>query len=60
MTNGEKYQLSSHRHYVFERQCPHCGAVICGREPSDFGECKIKNMADFARWLNEEAQDDGK
>lgn len=47
MTNGEKYAGESHNHYVHERMCPKCNSTVCGCEPSDFRECKIKNKHDY-------------
>ena len=55
MTNGEKYAGESHNHYVFERMCPKCDCTVCGREPSDFRECRIKDKRDYERWLSQEA-----
>jgi hypothetical protein len=54
MTNGEKYANSSHNHYVFERMCPKCTCFVCGREPSDFNECLIKDERDYTQWLLQE------
>ena len=53
MTKGEKYVGESHNHYVFERMCPKCNNTVCGREPSDFRECRIKDMHDYEQWLKE-------
>ena len=53
MTNGEKYAGESHNHYVFERMCPTCNNTACGREPSDFRECRIKDKRDYEQWLKE-------
>jgi hypothetical protein len=53
MTNGEKYAGESHNHYVFERRCPKCNNTVCGREQSDFRECKIKDKHDYEQWLKE-------
>ena len=53
MTNGEKYAGESHNHYVSERMCPKCSSTVCGREPSDFRECKIKDKHDYEKWLKE-------
>ena len=53
MTNGEKYARESHNHYVFEHMCPKCSCTVCGREPSDFRECSIKNEHDYEQWLKE-------
>ena len=58
MTNGEKYAGESHNHYVFERMCPNCNSTVCGREPSDFRECKIKDKHDYEKWLKEFGSDD--
>ena len=58
MTNGEKYAGESHNHYVFERMCPNCNSTVCGREPSDFRECKIKDKHDYEQWLKEYNEDD--
>ena len=40
MINSEKYEGESHNHYVFERMCPKCSSIVCGREPSDLRECR--------------------
>lgn len=53
MTNGEKYAGESHNHYVYERMCPKCNSTVCGREPSDFRKCKIKDKHDYEQWLKE-------
>ena len=53
MTNGEKYAGESHNHYVFEHMCPKCNSTVCGREPSDFRKCKIKDKRDYEKWLKE-------
>lgn len=50
-TNAEKYTGVSHNHYVFERMCPKCNCTVCGREPSDFRECSIKDKRDYEQWL---------
>ena len=57
MTNSEKYAGESHNHYVFERMCPKCNSTVCGREPSDFRECKIKDKHDYEQWLREFSSD---
>ena len=56
MTNGEKYAGVTHNHYVFERMCPKCNCFVCGREPSDFSECQIKNERDYEQWLLQEVE----
>lgn len=53
MTNHEKYAGESHNHYVFERMCPKCNCTVCGRESSDFRECRIKDKHDYEQWLKE-------
>lgn len=61
MTNAEKYggyAGSTHNHYVFERMCPKCNCFVCGREPSDFSECLIKDVRDYREWLKQEAGND--
>ena len=58
MTNGEKYAGESHNHYVFEHMCPKCNSTVCGREPSDFRKCKIKDKHDYEQWLREFGSDD--
>ena len=58
MTNGEKYAGESHNHYVFERMCPKCNSTVCGREPSDFSKCRIKDKHDYEQWLKEYSEDD--
>jgi len=58
MTNAEKYASNAHNHYVFERICPRCKCFICGREPSDFSECLIKDERDYQEWLKQEADND--
>ena len=58
MTNGEKYGGESHNHYVFEHMCPKCNCTVCGREPSDFRECRIKDKHDYEQWLKEDIQYD--
>lgn len=58
MTNHEKYAGESHNHYVFERMCPKCNCTVCGREPSDFRECRIKDKHDYEQWLKEDIQYD--
>ena len=58
MTNGEKYAGESHNHCVFERMCSKCNCAVCGREPSDFRECSIKNEHDYKQWLKECNEDD--
>lgn len=58
VTNGEKYAGESHNHYVFERMCPKCNCIVCGREPSDFRECSIENEHDYEQWLREYNEDD--
>lgn len=58
MTNGEKYAGESHNHYVFERMCPKCNNTVCGREPSDFSKCKIKDKHDYEQWLKEYNEED--
>jgi hypothetical protein len=60
MTNGEKYASSAHNHYVFERMCPKCSSFVCGREPSDFRECLIRDVADYKEWLLQEDKDNDK
>lgn len=57
MTNGEKYAGETHNHYVFERMCPKCNDFWCGREPSDFRECLIKDAHDYRDWLLQEADE---
>lgn len=57
MTNGEKYARETHNHYVFERICPKCNDFWCGREPSDFRECLIKDVHDYRDWLLQEADE---
>lgn len=58
MTNAEKYQGETHNHYVHERMCPKCNHFICGREPSDFRECLIRDVYDYRAWLLQEVKDD--
>ena len=53
MTNGEKYAGESHNHYVSERMCPKCSSTVCGCEPSDLRECKIKDKHDYEKGLKE-------
>lgn len=57
MTNSDKYAGATHSHYVFERMCPKCHCFVCGREPSDFRECLIKDVHDYRDWLLQEADD---
>ena len=57
MTNAEKYAGNTHNHYVHERMCPKCCCIICGRDPSDFKECLIKDVCDYKKWLLQEADD---
>ena len=47
MTNRERHLGQLHNHYVYERMCPKCNSTVCGREPSDFRECKIKDKRDY-------------
>lgn len=58
MTNGEKYAGETHNHYVFERMCPKCDCFVCGREPSDFRKCLIKDVRDYRDWLLQEADEE--
>lgn len=51
MTNGEKYAGEPHNHYVYERMCPKCNYFWCGREPSAFRKCLIKDVYDYREWL---------
>lgn len=53
MTNRERYSGQLHNHYVYERMCPKCDCFVCGREPSDFRECRIKDKHDYEQWLKE-------
>ena len=53
MTNRERYSGQLHNHYVYERMCPKCNSTVCGREPSDFRECSIKDKRDYEQWLKE-------
>ena len=57
MTNAEKYGVQAHGHYVWERQCPKCNVTVCGREPSDFRECRVVSGADYREWLDRRADD---
>lgn len=58
MTNAEKYRWQAHEHYVWEHQCPTCPSIICGREPSDFRECRIVSRVNYREWLNRRAEDE--
>ena len=58
MTNGEKYAGESHNHYVFERMCHKRNNTVCGREPSDFRKCQIKDKHDYEQWLKDFGSDE--
>lgn len=58
MINGEKYAGEPHNHYVYERMCPKCNNFWCGREPSDFRKCLIKDAHDYGEWLLQEADEE--
>lgn len=37
--------------------CHKCNSTVCGREPSDFRKCRIKDKHDYEQWLKEYNED---